>query len=140
MIKVRQAKDKDLDAIINILKEQDLSYSSISFKSFWVAEKEKEKEIAGIINLIEFDDFFFLSSVGVAGKYQHQGIAAEMLNEIFKNKKKDTYLYTVIPDFFKKFGFREVKPEVVLPSKQSFSCSECTPEICATMVRRPNDT
>jgi N-acetylglutamate synthase-like GNAT family acetyltransferase len=133
---IRKAAKIDKDAVIKILKDLDLYYAGLSFKDFWVAEKEGQ--IVGAAQLEVFPDFCFLSSVGVIPTEQHHGIAKQLLTELFSKCKdqKPVYLYTVIPEFFKKFGFtatHTLPPD--LPSKDRYECEYCFPEKCVTMVR-----
>lgn len=130
---IRGAEQRDSKDILEIIKILDLSYPSQTLDDFWVAEKDGK--IAGIANLKEFDDFLFLSSVGTKEEFQRQGISSALLNNILSGAGKCVYLYTVIPKFFEKLGFRRAAPLPGLPAKKIFSCRECTPEACACMVR-----
>ncbi len=136
MLKIRKASEKDTKEILKTLKELDLFYPAQELNNFWVADKEGK--IAGVVKLEEFDDFFFLGSLGIKKKYQNQGIADSLLKEILKTANKNFYLYTTIPEFFKKFGFRVISPLPTLPSRDAFECEYCSPEKCVTMVRHPN--
>ena len=130
---IRAAEQRDSREILEIIKTLDLSYPSQTLDDFWVAEKDGE--IAGIANLKKFDDFLFLSSVGTKEKCQHQGISSALLNNILNGARKKVYLYTTIPDFFERLGFRKTIPLPNLPVKKTFSCRECTPETCICMVK-----
>lgn len=134
MLKIRKAQVTDRPAIAEIIKQLDLAYPSQTGDNFWVAENSGE--IFGIAELREFSGFFFLSSVGVAEKHQHLGIAADLLESLLAGLKKDVYLYTTIPDFFSRFGFQIVADQPQdLPPREKFSCRECTPEACVCMAR-----
>ena len=136
MLNIRRAGPKDEPAILDLVKLLDLAYPAQSFKNFRVAEANDE--IVGLADLEEFADFFFLSSVGVAEKSQKQGIATALLKKILTGLKKDVYLYTTLPDFFRRFGFNIVSTwPPYLPPKETFSCRECTPETCVCMVKKP---
>ena len=130
---IRSAQEKDFDAIRTIIMELDLAYPSQSLDSFLVLE-DKDRVI-GIANLEEFDDFYFLSSVGVVENFQRRGLASSFIKDLLKSLKKDVYLYTVIPGFFEKLGFKAIAPRSDLPAKTTFSCKECTPDNCITMVK-----
>lgn len=134
MLKIRQAQKKDAEEILKILKELDLYYPSLSIQNFWVAEDEGG--ITGVVRLEEFDDYFFLSSLGVKKDKQKKGIAAALLKHILKPVSKNVYLYTIVPDFFKKFGFEPADPPASLPLKEIFGCEFCIPEKCKCMVRK----
>ena len=134
MIKIRPAATKDEEAVVKILKDQDIYYSALAFKDFFVAEDEGT--VVGCAQLEERPDFFYLGSVGVSPSYAHKGIASKLLNRILKDLKKDIYIYTIIPDFFTKFGFEPASPRKDLPSKDRYECEDCHSDKCVCMVRR----
>ncbi len=134
MIKIRKAQEKDKNEILRILKDLDLYYPSQSLNNFWVAEKDGK--IVGIVQLEEYEAFFFLRSLGIIQKHRKQGIATSLLGEIFKTTQKDIYLYTISPKFFEKFGFKVCAPFPDLPSKEALGCKECYPEKCVCMLKR----
>jgi N-acetylglutamate synthase-like GNAT family acetyltransferase len=132
MQKIRRAQERDAEEILKILKELDLFYPSQSLERFWVAEDKSG--IAGIVRLEEFDDYFFLSSLGVKKDKRKKGIAAALLKSILKSANKNIYLYTIVPEFFKKFGFEIADPPPSLPLKDIYGCEFCVPEKCRCMV------
>ncbi len=134
MLKVRQAQDADKNAIRKIVDELDLSYPSQTFENFWVAEEDKQ--VVGIAALWEYRNFYYLSSLGVEPGRQHRGIATKLLNKLLAGRRKDTYLFTIMPDFFARFGFRTVKePPKGLPPRTIFACDRCQSELCVCMLR-----
>jgi len=132
-MQIRTAQGKDNQAIISLLKELDLYYSAIKIKDFWVAEENKQ--IIGAAQLLDCGEFLFLSSVGVDQKHQKHGVAKKLLNKLLTKQDKEIYLYTIIPDFFRRFGF-EITTTLPqnLPSKDRYECADCYPERCVTMV------
>ncbi|MCX5726367.1 MAG: GNAT family N-acetyltransferase, partial [Candidatus Saganbacteria bacterium] len=130
------AQNKDLEKIPKILEEADLHYPGEVLNDFWVAEKDKD--IIGVVRLEENKDFFFLTSLGVAKENRNQGVAAALLKTILEKANKNVYLYTIIPDFFKKLGFELTEKPVNLPSKELFGCRDCAPSKCVCMVRCPH--
>ena len=136
MFQIREAQDKDLEKIAKILEEADLHYPGEVLNNFWVAEKDKN--IVGVVRLEENKDFFFLTSLGVAKEHRNQDIATTLLKNTLKKIDKNVYLYTIIPDFFKRLGFEITEKPVNLPPKELFGCSDCTPNKCVCMVRHPH--
>ena len=132
-LNIQPAQEKDKDEISKILEILDLYHPTKIPEKFWVAKSDGK--VVGVACLNEYDDFFFLSSVGVVSDYQRQDIARTMLKKILGNLNKDVYLYTIIPDFFKKFGFKIVKPPRNLPSKESLECENCLSDNCVCMVK-----
>jgi len=136
MLEIRKAKISDQPAILQILEELDLASPLQKLDDFWLAEVGNE--IAGIARLEDCGEYLFLSCVGVKTKHQNQGIASRLLEPLLINTKHKIYLYTTIPDFFKRFGFKAASPSFRLPSKENFRCQECFPEKCQTMVKLPD--
>ena len=135
-VNIRLARKSDDQAILELLKQLDLYYAGLELKDFWVAESNGQ--VIGTAQLEVFPDFCFLSSVGVKASEQKHGIGQAILTKLFNScqEKKPVYLYTIIPNFFARFGF---KPTTTLPAqiptKERYECHECHPEKCVTMVR-----
>ncbi len=134
MLKIRKAKEEDNKEIYKLLEEVDEQTSEMTFDDFWVGDMEGK--IVGTAKLEEFDDFFFLSSLSVKSEFQGKGVAKAMMEHLLKGTKKDIYIYTVLPEFFKKFNFKAVSAPSKLPSKSNFECERCYPEKCVCMVRK----
>lgn len=134
MLIIREAKIGDREKILRILKKLDLYYPALELESFFVAEKGGE--IVGVVQFIEYKDYYFLSSLGVVEKAQKRGIASALVKQVIQNAGKDIYLYTVIPEFFEKFGFKKTHPLPGLPTKEHYDCAHCFPGKCATMVKK----
>jgi N-acetylglutamate synthase-like GNAT family acetyltransferase len=137
MIMVRRAEEKDKGPARKMLKDVDIFYNALEFKDFWVAEDGGE--VVGCAQLEELPGFFYLGSVATAPSAAGKGIARSMLDKLLKGLSKDTYLYTVIPDFFKKFKFSVCQPIPGLPSKDRYECEDCHADRCVCMVR-PKET
>jgi N-acetylglutamate synthase-like GNAT family acetyltransferase len=133
MIRVRPATAADAPRIVKILDEADLRYQQETFNGFLLAEKAGE--VTGVVRLEEHPDFIFLTSLGVAAAHQHQGVATALLNYVLQAVRQPIYLYTVIPDFFRRFGFRETIPLPGLPDKTIYGCNACFPGQCVVMVK-----
>lgn len=133
MIKIRPASKNDEKAILKILEEADLHYKDEKLDNFLAAEIDGK--VAGIVRIEEHADFLFLTSLGVASNQRNKGIATALLNHIFRQAEKPIYIYTIIPEFFEKFGFKVTKTHPSLPPKNIFGCEECFPNRCVIMVK-----
>ena len=137
MVTIRRSQANDHAAILEIIKEHELSYPTQTLDNFWVAEEQGR--VVGIASLWEFRNFFFLSSVGVAASRQHRGVATKLLETLLSGLRKDVYLFTVTPEFFSRFNFHAVpEPPKGIPHRTIFACAACTPEACVTMRRKPS--
>jgi len=134
MLNIRPANDNDAPGILKVLDESDLHYSSEVLKDFYLCEEDGQ--IVGTVRLEEHQDFVFLTSLGVLPAHRHQGIATSLLINVLANLTKPVYLYTVIPDFFTKYGFTETTIYPDLPPKQIFGCDECVPGHCVVMAKK----
>ncbi len=136
MFNIRKASSQDYPGIKNILEALDLFYPDVKFDQFWVAEEDGK--IVGTVDLQEYKDFIFLASFGIDPSYQKKSYGREFLQKIFAQTTKDIYLYTIIPDFFKKHGFDPCPLPLApkdLPPKR-FECQFCFPEKCTCMVKK----
>ncbi|OGC21284.1 hypothetical protein A2291_06220 [candidate division WOR-1 bacterium RIFOXYB2_FULL_42_35] len=134
MITVYQAKPTEQAEIKRFLQKLDLFYHGQSLEGYWLAKENDH--IIGSVQLQTFPDFIFLSSLAVLESHRHQGAAKKLLNQALKSVVQDIYLYTIIPDFFEKFGFIKTAPIANLPSKNTYECEYCQPNKCVTMVKK----
>ncbi len=134
MLIIRPAEERDLPSVIKVLDESDHRYKKETFDRFFVAEVDGR--IAGTVRLEEHDNFTFLTSLGVENDFRGQGIGAALMQFALKSAKNDMYIYTVIPDFFRKFGFTPLPTPGFLPAKDAYECDDCFPERCVTMVKK----
>lgn len=133
MPKIKIAGSREKEQLKHFLESVDLAYPNQSLANFWLLQKEQE--IMAVVQLQDLGKFVFLSSLGVKETARHQGLASHLLKETLPNFKKDVYLYTIIPEFFLKFGFKLTKPIITLPDKNSYECDYCQPAKCVTMLR-----
>src|SRR3989339_1822873 len=123
MPNIRPAKSSDREQIIALLKELDLDYTKQQLDNFWVMTDQAK--VIGVAKLEQFKDFSFLSSFGIAKNRQKHGLAKLFLDYLVKQSQNDIYLYTIIPDFFKKFDFQTTRPPDFIPSKERYECDQC---------------
>lgn len=135
-IEIRRITAADFKEVRKILGDLHLCYESQTLDPFWVASKHHA--IVGVVQLEEFPDFFFLSSLGVVESERRQGVANQMLNTLFQNAAKDIYLYTQIPEFFIHSGFeRAPSPPKGIPPRSKFQCEGCIADVtCFCLVKR----
>ncbi|MFH1829302.1 MAG: GNAT family N-acetyltransferase [Pseudomonadota bacterium] len=133
MTLIRRAQKKDWDDITHLLKDMDLVHGSISIQNFWVALQGDK--VAAVAQLEPWENYFFLSSVGVRTDCRGRGIATALINQMLSHVKHDIYLYTIIPEFFEKLGFENTDPPDGNDYRRHFDCDECAPEKCACMKR-----
>ncbi len=136
MLKIRPAGKNDRKAIIRLLKKLDLFYPTLSAEGFWVAEKDGK--VIATVQLAEHEDFIFLGSLAVVEEEQKKGVARTLVEKALGSCRRNIYLYTIIPEFFEKFGFQITASIPGLPSKDRYECEACHSEKCVCMVRPPD--
>ncbi len=123
-----------------ILKDLDLALNTgyQEIKDFVVAKKNQE--IIGIAELREYPHFFLLNSFGIRSGYQNRKFGKTFLINLVENLTKPIYLYTIVPHFFQKVGFKitDFLPQD-LPKQEMYQCHQCEPENCFLLVKT-NDT
>jgi N-acetylglutamate synthase-like GNAT family acetyltransferase len=95
-----------------------------------------DNRVIAVARVEEFEDFCFLNSVGTTTDQQGKGIAGKLLEGILVAYSKDVYLYTIIPNFFRKYGFEISDFYGGLPERETFDCGNCQPGKCVCMLHR----
>lgn len=122
-------KDKMLPRSLNEIYE--------NIRDFWVYEPGPSKEgrgegnggIAGCVALhITWEDLAEIKSLAVKEEYKKRGIGKTLLTECIEDAKrlgvKKVFALSYMPEYFKKFGFKEV-PKEQLPHKIWGECIKC---------------
>lgn len=134
MVTIRKAKEKDRPLLMKMLTEEfDFYYEGMSLQDFYLIKQDQET--IGTIQLEEHTDYYFLTSLGIKEPYRKQGIASFVMKEMLKGKNKPIYLETLIPDFFKQFGFKVIPCPPFPPPKDPSRCEDCFPDKCVCMVK-----
>lgn len=132
---VRPARAEDYPVIIDLLRELELDYPSRNLTRFLVGEADGK--ILAIAELKEYQDFCLLSCVGIREDFQGTGLGRSFVNRVLRDVRKDVYLYTLVPDFFKKTGFVEAASlPADLPPRSIYGCAACDPAFCRCLVRK----
>ncbi|MGQ9671806.1 MAG: GNAT family N-acetyltransferase [Candidatus Aminicenantales bacterium] len=133
---VRQAKKSDWPRIAALASQHNLDYEGMAADQFWVAVEGKR--IVGICGLRQHADCQELCSLGVEESFQHKGLGSQLVRRLIEETPGDIYLATIIPEFFKRLGFKEA---VSIPSsmiKKADWCLGCRRDRC-TILMRPGE-
>ena len=134
-MRLRNARKAESPQILNLAKKLELDYSGMDADDFLVAEDSRK--IVGICGLKKHEDCLELCSLGVDESYRKRGLGKKLVVGVLKKARGEVYLATVIPDFFRKFGF-EKSPQIPLSMvKKSDWCLGCKKELCTIMVKKP---
>ncbi len=135
-MKLRKASAADMPEINSISLKYDLDSNDMSFEQFTVAE-EKGK-IIGFGRLLPHAGCVELGTIGVVEEHRRKGVAKKIIGMLIETAKetgyKNIYLTTLIPSYFKRFGFKtleEAPPDCMIRKKEW--CEGCTKVGCTVM-------
>ncbi|MCX7973856.1 MAG: GNAT family N-acetyltransferase [Candidatus Aminicenantes bacterium] len=134
MIRVKRISSGEEDFIIELERKLDLEVPQFKTSELWIIEEGNEP--VGLARITDLGPAYFLSSVGLLPQKRGRGLATQLLQAILAERKKDVYLYTIIPEFFFRFGFEITKVPSFLPPRDIFSCHLCEPKKCFCLVKR----
>ncbi len=106
-----------------------------ALEGFWTASEEGH--VVGAAQLLRCGGVRYLGYVGVAPERRGRGVARALLKGMLGGVQEPVYCYTVIPDFFRRFGFEVGEPHPAIPTREENDCEGCDPARCTCMVWRP---
>jgi N-acetylglutamate synthase-like GNAT family acetyltransferase len=138
-LRVRRASAADHAAVLELTEALDLAYPALDLSCFWVADLDGVT--VGAAELKDFESCSLMSCVGVREDLQGRGIGRELVDHVVREAHHAVYLYTLVPGFFRKAGFREaVSLPPDLPPRSIYGCLGCDPSLCLCMMRPREDT
>lgn len=141
-MKIRQATDRDLDAVESLLSANNLPLDGVkdNFTSFVVAEDKGE--ITGAIGLEKFGSVALLRSAVVSPEHRGSGVGRRLVERLLERAEHDGIeelflLTTTAEKYFPRFGFaptaRSAVPAAV---KASAEFQGACPDSAVVMTRR----
>jgi len=135
-MQIRKANVNDavsIQSIVNYYADKDKmlprSFNEIyeNIRDFWVCEGNGG--IVGCVALhVTWEDLAEVKSLAVKEEFNRRGIGKNLLNECVEDAKKlvikKVFALTYMPEYFKKFGFKEI-PKEKLPHKIWSECIRC---------------
>ncbi len=138
-IRVRRAEIQDHPQILRLLSDLELAYAAMDLECFWVAARGET--VLGVAELKDRGRLALLSCVGVREDLRGRGIGGLLVDTLVGAAAKDVYLYTLIPGFFRRFGFEEAAAApAALPPRSMYGCANCDPSSCRRLVRKRDDS
>jgi amino-acid N-acetyltransferase len=136
-MKIRNARASDSSAIIrlvdgfadrNIMLPVTEDYLFEHINDYFVAETGKK--IVGTVFLRVYSDLLAeIRSLAVDADFQHHGVGRHLIHFALKRAKTlgitRILALTLVPDFFRKLGFKEVDKSL-FPEKIWTDCETCT--------------
>ncbi|MFA5520004.1 MAG: GNAT family N-acetyltransferase [Spirochaetota bacterium] len=134
--KIREAEEKDIEAIFNLLKqyalqgiilERDREDISNNLHTFIVAEIDSI--LKGVVTFYDYgENLKEIRSLAIESNSQGMGIGKKLLQSVIerirKSSKARIFVLTYKPEFFKKNNFVEVSKEE-FPEKIWKDCDKC---------------
>ena len=134
---VRKARTEDQPDILQLIDLLELAYATMNLSRFWVGEWEGA--IVAAAELKELGSFSLLSCVGVREDLQGRGFGRALVDRVVRESQAPVYLYTLVPGFFRKAGFRDATSlPADLPPRSMYGCTGCDPSVCLCLVRFPD--
>jgi amino-acid N-acetyltransferase len=141
-MKIREATNRDLDAVESLLTANDLPLDGVkeNFSSFVVAEDKGE--IAGAIGLEKFGSVALLRSAVVSPQYRGSGVGRRLVEQVLEQASdegiEELFLLTTTAEkYFPRFGFSPtVRSAVPAAVKASAEFQGACPDSAVVMTRR----
>ncbi len=141
-MRIREATNRDLDAVESLLSANDLPLDGVkeNFSGFVVAEDKGE--IAGAIGLEKFGSVALLRSAVVSPAYRGSGVGRRLVEQLLERASNEGIeqlflLTTTAEKYFPRFGFsptdRSAVPTAV---KTSAEFQGACPDSAVVMTRR----
>jgi len=136
---IRKAAARDSAAILALVHSLELAYPAMDLSCFWVWEKDGE--IVAAAELKDLSTCSLLSCVGVREELQGRGMGRSLVDRVAREARFPVYLYTLVPEFFRKAGFRDAESQPPdLPPRSIYGCLGCDPSQCRCMMRSRDDS
>jgi len=97
----------------------------------------ENETIVGVVQIAPYSAYYFLSYMATRLGLHNKGLGSYLLNNLLIGLDKPVYLYTIIPEFYTRFGFNIIQNQDTLPEKDDAVCQFCMPDKCRTMKWTP---
>jgi N-acetylglutamate synthase-like GNAT family acetyltransferase len=113
------AAEQDMPIIEKFAQKLDLDCENFHYKEFIKAQKEGQ--LIGFGRLRKYSNCTELATLGVLLTERKKGVGSAIVSKLIEIGPKEIFVTCVIPDFFKKVGFIQVKEyPAVLQKKIDF--------------------
>ncbi len=136
---ILESSPSDAPEILSFLKEMELFYPGQSMDHFLIYRDPTTKKILGAVQRQIYqrqgEEADLLVSLGVLPEFEGRGLGSSLVRKFLEKSTKDVYLYTVIPDYFYRLGFKDSSDiPHCLPERAVFRCPPPCPEKCHALV------
>lgn len=105
--KLSSCSDDDFTSVVKLIAEMQLDNNDLNASQFIVAKSGKE--LIGFGRLRTYDTCQELCSLGVVQDYRYKGVGTQISQALKEKSSKPLYAVTIIPDYFKRLGFEQVR-------------------------------
>ena len=126
---IREAVKSDMEKIISYIEEFNLDSEDMDHEKFYVFEYGGI--VAGFGRYKDYGNYCEIATIGVLKPFRNRGIGKTIVNQLIQSVPfEEIWLTTIIPDYFKKFGFeinKNIPEELMLKTRricQKFKKSE----------------
>ena len=106
-ILIAPSSEKDFEVVAQLAKSFDLDFEDVFWKQFLVAKKGEG--IIGFGRLRNYSGCTEVATVGVINSERGKGLGTLIVNELIRMGPKEIFVTCVIPKFFSRFGFQQIK-------------------------------
>ena len=106
-LKVRNAVNRDMPAIVRMIGEFQLDYGDLQPEQFVVVEDGDV--MVGFGRLRTYPDATDLGCVGVLHERRRQGIGKIIVDELIRRGPREIWITTDMPEYFRPMGFVETR-------------------------------
>lgn len=105
---IRPARKNDLAQILYYAQEYGLDIENANYKQFYIAEIENN--LVGFGRIKQYINLYELATIGVIEKYRKNGVGKKIIEKLLSlAPSEEIWITTLIPEYFKQFGFVEDK-------------------------------
>jgi N-acetylglutamate synthase-like GNAT family acetyltransferase len=117
---IHQPTESEFEQVKKYARQFDLDDENMEMSQFKVLLANNKLAAFGRMKVHK--DGIELCTVGVVEEFRGKKLGQALVRDFIKSTKQDIYLVTVIPDFFNKMGFKEVKEYPASIKEKSEMC------------------
>lgn len=138
-IVIRHATDEDMPLVLHLAQQYKLDTRDLKTDNLLVAKEDGT--LLGFGRLKYHKEFTEMGTFAVIPNYRHKGIGHKLMNHLLNIVSGEVYLFTTIPEYGYRFGFRELKAIPDFIKKEIDVCKEAHyPEKVYVLWRKPTES
>lgn len=103
---IRKAIESDIEKIKPFIEEFNLDFQDLDYQKFYIFEYDGI--LAGFGRYKNYDSYYEIATIGVLKPFRNRCIGKTIVKQLLNTIPcNEIWLTTIIPDYFKKFGFKK---------------------------------